>query len=64
VGFLPGGRKASPLGRGSVKLYRDGMDVTGTAANQTMSDNTVPLSIGLSSATAYFNGDDRRGRSL
>jgi hypothetical protein len=39
-----------------VKLYRDGMDVTGTVANQTMSDNTVPLSIGLSSATAYFNG--------
>src|SRR5436309_428613 len=41
---------------GSLKLYIDGTDVTGTITNQTMTDNTLPLAIGQSSATAFFNG--------
>jgi hypothetical protein len=40
----------------AVKLYLDGADVTGTVTNQTMSDNTLPLAIGQSSTSAYFNG--------
>jgi hypothetical protein len=40
----------------AVKLYLDGADVTGTVTNQTMSDNTLPLAIGQSSASAYFKG--------
>jgi hypothetical protein len=39
-----------------VKLYVDGVDVTGSVTNQTMSDNTQPLAIGQSSASAFFNG--------
>jgi len=39
-----------------VKLYVDGADVTGSVTNLTMSDNTLPLAIGQSSTTAYFNG--------
>jgi hypothetical protein len=40
----------------SVHLYLDGVDVTGTVSNQTMVDNTLPLSIGQSSSGAWFNG--------
>jgi hypothetical protein len=40
----------------AVKLYVDGADVTGSVTNLTMSDNTLPLAIGQSSSTAYFNG--------
>jgi hypothetical protein len=40
----------------SVKLYLDGIDVTGTVTDQTMSDNTLPLAIGQSSSSAFFNG--------
>ena len=40
----------------AVKLYLDGVDVTGTVANQTMVDNTLPLAIGQSSSIAFFNG--------
>lgn len=40
----------------AVHLYLDGVDVTGTVANQTMSNNTQPLAIGQSSSTAYFDG--------
>ncbi len=39
-----------------VHLYIDGADVTGTVANQVMANNTLPLSIGQSSNSAYFNG--------
>src|SRR5439155_10788221 len=38
------------------KLYLDGIDVTGAVTNQTMGDNTLPLAIGQSSSTAFFNG--------
>jgi hypothetical protein len=40
----------------AVHLYLDGRDVTGTVASETMVDNTLPLAIGQSSGTAYFNG--------
>jgi hypothetical protein len=40
----------------SVHLYIDGNDVTGSVTNRTMVNNTVPLAIGQSSATAFFNG--------
>lgn len=40
----------------SVHLYLDGTDVTGTVANQTMTNNTEPLVIGQSSNTSYFKG--------
>jgi acid phosphatase type 7 len=40
----------------NVKLYIDGVDVTGTVANQTMTDNTQPLALGQSSSAAYLNG--------
>jgi Concanavalin A-like lectin/glucanases superfamily len=39
-----------------VKLYVDGADVIGSVTNLTMSDNTLPLAIGQSSSSAYFNG--------
>ena len=40
----------------AVHLYLDGADVTGSVANQTMANNTMPLAIGQSSTSAYFNG--------
>jgi acid phosphatase type 7 len=40
----------------SVHLYIDGVDVTGTITNQTMANNTQPLSIGQSTGTAYLKG--------
>src|SRR5256714_3764413 len=40
----------------SVHLYLDGTDVTGTVTNRTMLNNTLPLSIGQSSSSAYFSG--------
>jgi concanavalin A-like lectin/glucanase superfamily protein/calcineurin-like phosphoesterase family protein len=40
----------------SVHLYIDGVDVTGTVSNLTMANNTIPLSIGQSSSTSYWNG--------
>jgi hypothetical protein len=40
----------------NVHLYIDGADVTGPVSNQTMVDNTNPLVIGQSSATAFFGG--------
>ena len=40
----------------SVHLYLDGTDVTGTVANQTMTNNTEPLAIGQSSGSAYIKG--------
>lgn len=40
----------------SVHLYIDGQDVTGAVANQTMTDNTMPLVIGESSGMAFFAG--------
>jgi Concanavalin A-like lectin/glucanases superfamily/Calcineurin-like phosphoesterase len=41
---------------GSVHLYIDGADVTGTVSNKTMQNNTIPLSIGQSNNGSYFNG--------
>ncbi len=41
---------------GSVHLYVDGADVTGTVSRQTMVDNSLPMGIGQSSDTAYFAG--------
>ncbi len=40
----------------SVHLYLDGTDVTGTVANQTLTNNTLPLAIGQSSSTSYLKG--------
>ena len=40
----------------SYSVARHGIDVTGTVANQTMTNNTLPLSIGQSSATGHFHG--------
>jgi Concanavalin A-like lectin/glucanases superfamily len=40
----------------SVHLYIDGADVTGTVANQTLSNNTQPLVIGQSSGGSFFKG--------
>src|SRR5947209_6135234 len=40
----------------AVHLYIDGRDVTGSVSNQTLPDNTMPLAIGQSSTSAYFNG--------
>src|SRR4051812_37927005 len=40
----------------SVHLYIDGRDVTGTPTARTMADNTLPLAIGQSSDSAYFDG--------
>jgi acid phosphatase type 7 len=40
----------------SVHLYLDGVDVTGTVTNQTMANNTQPLVMGQSTATAYLKG--------
>ena len=39
-----------------VQLYLDGADVTGAVTNQVMANNTMPLAIGQSSTSAYFNG--------
>ncbi|HEX8075089.1 MAG TPA: LamG-like jellyroll fold domain-containing protein [Thermoleophilaceae bacterium] len=41
---------------GTVRLYIDGDDVTGAVTNRTMANNTLPLSIGQSSGTSYWNG--------
>ena len=40
----------------SVHLYLDGADVTGTVTNRTMANNTLPLTIGQSSSSAFFSG--------
>jgi hypothetical protein len=40
----------------AVHLYLDGADVTNGFVNQTMTDNTLPLAVGQSSGSAYFNG--------
>ena len=40
----------------SVHLYIDGVDQTGSVANQTLQNNTLPLTIGQSSNTAFWNG--------
>jgi uncharacterized protein YdeI (BOF family) len=40
----------------AVRLYIDGSDVTGTVTNRTLANNTQPLAIGQSGATAYFKG--------
>ena len=40
----------------SVHLYIDGVDRTGSVTNRTMANNTIPLSIGQSSSTSYWNG--------
>lgn len=40
----------------SVHLYVDGVDVTGTVTNQTMTNNSEPLTIGQSTGTAYLKG--------
>ena len=40
----------------TVRLYIDGTDRTGTVTNRTMANNTLPLSIGQSSGTSFFNG--------
>ena len=40
----------------AVKLYIDGADVTGGVTARTMANNTLPLSIGQSSGTSYWNG--------
>jgi len=40
----------------SVHLYIDGRDVTGTPTARTMVDNTLPLAIGQSSDSAWFDG--------
>jgi hypothetical protein len=40
----------------SVHLYIDGVDRTGSVRNRTMANNTLPLSIGQSSGTSYFDG--------
>lgn len=40
----------------SVHLYIDGADVTSGVTARTMANNTVPLSIGQSSGTSYWNG--------
>jgi hypothetical protein len=40
----------------TVRLYIDGASVTGAATNRTMTDNTLPLAIGQSSDSAYFDG--------
>jgi DNA-binding beta-propeller fold protein YncE len=40
----------------SIHLYLDGTDVTGTIANQTMTNNTEPLAIGQSSGSANLKG--------
>jgi concanavalin A-like lectin/glucanase superfamily protein/calcineurin-like phosphoesterase family protein len=40
----------------SVHLYIDGADVTGTVTNRTMVNNTLPLTIGQSSSSAFFSG--------
>ena len=41
---------------GSLHLYLDGADVTGSVSNQTIADNNQPLVIGQSTGTAYLNG--------
>jgi concanavalin A-like lectin/glucanase superfamily protein/calcineurin-like phosphoesterase family protein len=40
----------------SVRLYIDGTDRTGTVTNRTMANNALPLSLGQSSGTSFFNG--------
>jgi len=40
----------------SVHLYIDGVDQTGSVANQPLQNNTLPLTIGQSSNTAFWNG--------
>ena len=40
----------------SVHLYIDGVDRTGAVTNRTMQINTLPLSIGQSSGTSFWNG--------
>src|SRR5918912_1725866 len=40
----------------SVHLYIDGVDRTGSVTNRTMANNTIPLTIGQSSGTSYWNG--------
>jgi hypothetical protein len=40
----------------TVHLYIDGSDVTGSVTQRTMANNTLPLSIGQSSGTSYWNG--------
>ncbi len=40
----------------AVHLYIDGVDQTGSVANQTLQNNTLPLTIGQSSNTSYWNG--------
>ena len=40
----------------SVHLYIDGRDVTGTPTARTMVDNSLPLAIGQSSQSAWFDG--------
>ena len=40
----------------SVHLYIDGADVTGAVTNRTMANNTLPLSLGQSSGTSFWNG--------
>lgn len=41
---------------GSIHLYLDGADVTGTVTNRTMTDNKEPLVVGQSTGTAYLKG--------
>ncbi|MBV9213984.1 MAG: metallophosphoesterase [Actinobacteria bacterium] len=40
----------------AVHLYIDGVDQTGSVSNQTLQTNTLPLTIGQSSGTSYWNG--------
>ena len=40
----------------AVHLYIDGVDRTGSVSNQTLQNNTLPLTIGQSSNTSWFNG--------
>jgi hypothetical protein len=40
----------------SVRLYVDGVDVTGGVTNSTLADNALPLAIGQSSSVSFFHG--------
>ncbi|MDP9399988.1 MAG: hypothetical protein M3P39_03365 [Actinomycetota bacterium] len=40
----------------TVRLYLDGVDVTGTVAHQTLGNTAQPVYVGRSSGGSYFNG--------
>ena len=40
----------------TVKLYIDGKDATGSVTNKTLSNSTLPLAIGQTASSSYFNG--------